>query len=124
MKTILVIEDNAAICENACEILEQEGYRAIFALNGKEGIGLAKQNRPDLILCDIMMPGEDGFEVFDALRKDPETVQIPFIFLTASVEKKEIEAGLGMGAKAFILKPFEDKDFFGTIARCLTADPK
>ena len=124
MKTILVIEDNAAICENACEILEQEGYRAIFALNGKEGIGLAKQNRPDLILCDIMMPGEDGFEVFDALRKDPETVQIPFIFLTASAEKKEIEAGLGMGAKAFILKPFEDKDFFGTIARCLTADPK
>ena len=124
MKTILVIEDNAAICENACEILEQEGYRAIFALNGKEGIGLAKQNRPDLILCDIMMPGEDGFEVFDALGKDPETVQIPFIFLTASAEKKEIEAGLGMGAKAFILKPFEDKDFFGTIARCLTADPK
>lgn len=124
MKTILVIDDNAAICENACEMLEQEGYRAIFAVNGKAGVGLAKQNRPDLILCDIMMPGAGGYEVFDTLRKDPETARIPFIFLTASVGKKEIETGLGMGAKAYILKPFEDKDFFGTIARCLTADPK
>ncbi len=124
MKTILVIDDNATIRENACEMLELQGYRAIFAVDGKAGIGSAKQNRPDLILCDIMMPGADGYEVFNVLRKDPETARIPFIFLTAAVEKKEIEAGLGMGAKGYILKPFEEEVFFDTIARCLTVDSK
>lgn len=121
MKTVLVIEDNAHIRENACEMLELEGYKAIFAVNGKTGIALAKQSKPDIILCDIEMPEADGYEVFNALRQDSATAQIPFIFLTASVEKKEIAMGLSMGAVGYIKKPFESKELFDTIANCLPA---
>lgn len=119
MKTILVIEDNEHIRENACDMLELEGYKAIAAPNGKVGITLAKHSSPDIILCDIMMPEADGYEVLTALKNDGATTHIPFIFLTASVQRNEIEAGLRMGAKGYITKPFEAQDFFDTIARCL-----
>src|SRR5665213_1006561 len=99
MKTVLIIEDNNDIRENACEMLELKGYKVLFAVNGKTGIELAKQEKPDVILCDIMMPEANGYEVFNALKEDSRTTAIPFIFLTASVERKEIEAGFGMGAK-------------------------
>ena len=121
MKTVLVIEDNADIRENACEMLELEGYKVIFAVNGKAGIEFAKQNKPDIILCDILMPEVDGYEVFNELKKDSVTAHIPFIFLTASVERNEIEVGFGMGAKGYIKKPFEAKGFFDTIKRCLNS---
>ena len=119
MKTVLVIEDNADIRENACEMLELEGYQVVSAPNGKVGIALAKQIIPDIILSDIMMPEANGYEVFNALKNDPATAHIPFIFLTASVEKKEIETGFVMGAKGYIRKPFEAKEFFDTVKRCL-----
>lgn len=124
MKTVLVIEDTTEIRENACEMLELEGYKTISASDGKAGIALAKQSKPDIILCDIRMPKADGYEVFTTLKNDAATTHIPFIFLTASVERKEIEAGLGMGAKGYIKKPFEEQDFFDTIARCLVANAK
>jgi len=124
MKTVLVIEDNTDIRENACEMLELEGYKAICAVNGKEGIELAKQTKPDIILCDIMMPEANGYEVFNTLKNYFATSHIPFIFLTASVENKEIEAGLKMGANGYIKKPFEEKDFFDTITSCFTSVSK
>jgi CheY-like chemotaxis protein len=119
MKTILLIEDNTDIRENTCELLELEGYEVIFAANGKTGLALAKEKKPDIILCDIWMPETDGYEVFNGLSSDAETAIIPFIFLTASVEKKEIEAGFAMGAVGYIKKPFESKELFDTIAKCL-----
>jgi len=119
MKTILLIEDNTAIRENTCELLELEGYKVIFASNGKIGIALAKEKKPDIILCDIWMPETDGYEVFNQLNSDTETAHIPFIFLTASVEKNEIEAGYAMGAVGYIKKPFDSKELFDTIAKCL-----
>jgi CheY-like chemotaxis protein len=124
MRTILLIEDNSDIRENTCELLELEGYEVILAANGKNGIALAKEKQPDIILCDIMMPEVDGYEVLNGLRSDVETVNIPFIFLTASVEKKEIEAGFAMGAVGYIKKPFEAKELFDTIVKCLTANSK
>ena len=119
MEKVLIIEDNTDIRENACEMLDLKGYKAISAVNGKEGIDLARKTKPDIILCDIMMPEANGYEVFNALKNDPLTAHIPFIFLTASVEKKEIEAGFGMGAKGYIRKPFEAEEFFETIELCL-----
>jgi CheY-like chemotaxis protein len=119
MKTILLIEDNNFIRENTCELLELGGYNVIFAANGKTGLNMAREQKPDLILCDIMMPEANGYEVFTGLKNDPGTADIPFIFLTASVEKKEVEAGLGMGASGYVRKPFETEDLFEAIENCL-----
>ena len=122
MKIILLIEDNTDIRENTCELLELEGYDVLFAVNGKIGIALAKEKKPDIILCDIMMPEMDGYEVFNGLKDDIETADIPFIFLTASVEKDEIVAGFAMGAVGYIKKPFEAQELFDTIEKCLTEE--
>lgn len=119
MKTILVIEDNKEIRENTIELLEIKGYHAVPAMNGKIGLDLAKAEKPDMILCDIMMPQMDGYQVFAALKEDIETAHIPFVFVTASVERSEVEAGLGMGADGYIRKPFEAKELFDTISNCL-----
>lgn len=119
IKTILLIEDNGDVRENTCELLELEGYKVIFASNGKTGLDLAKEKKPDLILCDIWMPELDGYEVFNGLSSDSETANIPFIFLTASVEKKEIATGFAMGANGYISKPFEAQELFDTVARCI-----
>ncbi|MFD2872942.1 response regulator transcription factor [Mucilaginibacter ximonensis] len=119
MRTILLIEDNNDIRENTCELLELEGYNVIFALNGKTGLTLASQHLPDLILCDIMMPEANGYEVFAGLQAAPATRAIPFIFLTASAEKKEVAAGLEMGASGYIRKPFEPEELFEAIRQSL-----
>lgn len=120
MKTVLLIEDNLDIRENTCELLELSGYKVIFAADGKTGLALAKENKPDIILCDIVMPQANGYEVFTELKNDSGTANIPFIFLTASVEKKDIGIGLSMGARGYIRKPFEPEELFDTIASCLT----
>ncbi len=119
MKTVLVIEDNKEIRENTCELLELKGYDVISAVNGKIGLALAKEKLPDIVLCDIMMPEINGYEVFASLKEDAETANIPFVFVTASVERSEVETGLGMGADGYIRKPFDSKELFETISNCL-----
>ena len=119
MKTVLVIEDNKEIRENTCELLELKGYDVISAVNGKIVLALAKEKLPDIVLCDIMMPEINGYEVFASLKEDAETANIPFVFVTASVERSEVETGLGMGADGYIRKPFDSKELFETISNCL-----
>ncbi|HEX5000873.1 MAG TPA: response regulator [Bacteroidia bacterium] len=119
MKTVLLIEDDAAIRENTCELLELKGFQVISAVNGKEGLALAEENKPDIILCDIMMPEADGYQVFTELKNNNETSSIPFIFLTASVEKKEVEKAFGMGVHGYIRKPFDTDELFNAIENCL-----
>lgn len=119
MKTILVIEDNNDIRENTCELLEMEGYRVISAANGKKGLALAKEKKPDVILCDVIMPDANGYEVCKGLKNNRKTSYIPFVFLSASVQKKDLEIGYSLGAKAYIRKPFEPEELFGVIANCL-----
>ena len=90
MKKILLIEDNSDIRENTSEILSLAGYDVSTAENGKIGVDMAQRIKPDLIICDIMMPELDGYGVLHILNKNPETSAIPFIFLTAKTEKTDI----------------------------------
>lgn len=105
MATILVIEDEQAILGNLLEILDLEGFQAIGARQGIEGIQKAQAHRPDLILCDIKMPCLDGYGVLEALRQDPDTAAIPVIFLSARGDRSDIRRGMNLGADDYLTKP-------------------
>lgn len=115
MKKILVIEDNFDIRENICEILELAGYETSQAANGKLGLDSARENIPDLIICDIMMPEMDGYGVLSALSSEPATGSIPFVFLTAKAEKSDFRKGLSLGADDYITKPFSEEELLNAI---------
>ena len=115
MKKILLIEDNPDVRENTFEILELAGYEVKTAANGKIGVDLAQKERPDLIVCDIMMPELDGYGVLHILSKKSETANIPFIFLTAKTEKADIRKGMNLGADDYLTKPFDDTDLLNAI---------
>jgi CRP/FNR family cyclic AMP-dependent transcriptional regulator len=115
MKTILLIEDNTVIRENMAEILELSDYKVLMAKDGKEGVALAVQHKPDLIVCDIMMPVLDGYGVIHMLQKKAETQNIPFIFLTAKTEREEIRKGMQLGADDYITKPFTETELLTAI---------
>ncbi|HVV56670.1 MAG TPA: response regulator [Mucilaginibacter sp.] len=115
MKTILIIEDNNDIRESTAEILELAGYKVLQADNGKAGVDLAYQHKPELILCDIMMPELDGYGVLYMLNKSTETAAIPFIFLTAKAERIDFRKGMEMGADDYLTKPFDDMELLNAI---------
>jgi CRP-like cAMP-binding protein/AmiR/NasT family two-component response regulator len=115
MKTILVIEDNLEVRENISEILDLAHYNVLTAENGKVGIELAKNNIPDLIICDIMMPELDGYGVIHVLSKIKETASIPFVFLTAKTEKSDMRKGMSLGADDYLTKPFDDVELLDVI---------
>ena len=119
MESILVIEDNQDIRENTCEILEMAGYTTISAANGQEGIHYAIQSRPNIILCDILMPEISGYDVIRILKNDPLTSQIPFVYVTASGEKNEIALAMDMGAVGYVRKPFEVGELINAIHKAL-----
>ncbi len=108
MKTILLIEDNVDVRENTAEILELANYKVLQAENGKLGVEIVQKMKPDLIICDIMMPVLDGYGVIHLLNKSNETASIPFIFLTAKSERLDYRKGMEMGADDYISKPFDD----------------
>jgi len=115
MKKILVIEDEPEMRRNLITILRLERFRPLPAENGRVGVELAKKEKPDLILCDVTMPELDGYGVIAALRADPDTVGIPFIFLTARGEKPEIRAGMNLGADDYLTKPVAKPDLLAAI---------
>lgn len=115
MKKLLLIEDDVTVRENTAELLELANYDVLTASNGKLGIEKAKQINPDIIICDIMMPEIDGYGVLEALSKDRETVNIPFIFLSAKTEHKDIRKGMDLGADDYLTKPFEEEELLSAI---------
>lgn len=115
MKTILVIEDEAQTRDIFCQCLLFEGFRAIAAASGEMGVQLAKQHRPDLIVCDIMMPDLDGYEVLYLLRQEHAMAAIPFIFLTAKVTMADLRQGMGLGADDYLTKPCTLEQFLAAI---------
>ena len=114
-KSILIIEDNDDIRENVVEILELANFNVYQAVNGKIGVDIANRKKPDLILCDIMMPELDGYGVLYMLNKNPKTAHIPFIFLTARTEKLDLRKGMSMGADDYLTKPFDDMELLNAI---------
>ena len=105
MTRILIIEDEPAMRANLEDILELEGFAPLLAANGREGIRQARQEQPDLILCDILMPDMGGYEVLEALREDESTMRIPFVFLTAKGERGDVRQGMELGADDYLIKP-------------------
>ena len=119
MATLLVIEDEAPLRANIVRLLTAEGYRVIAAADGDEGIRRAREDRPDLVICDILMPLVDGYGVLATLRSQPETAAIPFIFLTASADKEDLARGLQSGASDYVTKPFKIADLLAAVRRRL-----
>jgi len=115
MTSILVIDDNKDLRENAAEILELAGYKTFTAENGKKGVETALKEKPDVIVCDIMMPELDGYGVLHLLRKNPGVENIPFIFLTAKTERSDFRKGMEMGADDYLTKPFEGIELLNAI---------
>lgn len=118
-KKILVIEDTDTVRNNIATILELEGYTVVQAANGEEGIEKAFTERPDLIICDILMPKKDGLEVLETIRKTEELKTIPFVFLTARAERSDIRSGMSKGADDYLTKPFEVDELLTTVQRQL-----
>ncbi len=110
MTTILAIEDETAIRENIQEILELEGFDVLTAENGKIGVQLAQKYHPDLIICDVMMPELDGYDVLVTLRQNPNTIEIPFIFLSAKATTADFRKGMSLGADDYLTKPFTPRE--------------
>lgn len=115
MKHLLLIEDNDEIRENTAEILELGGYKVSTAGNGKLGVEKAMADKPDLIICDVMMPVLDGYGVLHLLNKNPDLKTIPFIFLTAKAERSDFRKGMEMGADDYVTKPFTDIELLTAI---------
>ncbi len=115
MKKILIIDDSDEIRENTAEILELANFHVLTASNGKKGIELAIREKPDLIICDIMMPELDGYGVLHLLHQNAEIRNTPFIFLTAKSERNELRKGMELGADDYITKPFEETELLHAI---------
>ena len=115
MSKILLIEDNNEMRENTSEILALAKYKVITAENGRVGVDKAKKEKPDLIICDIMMPDLDGYEVLEMLSMQTETAGIPFIFLSAKAEKTDMRKGMNLGADDYLTKPFDETELVSAV---------
>jgi DNA-binding NarL/FixJ family response regulator len=110
MKKILVIEDEPEMRRNIATLLRFHEYEPIEAENGRKGVELARREKPDLILCDVMMPELDGYGVIKALQQDAGLALIPFIFLTAKGDKDHLRSGMNLGADDYLTKPVANSD--------------
>lgn len=114
-KTVLVIEDEKDIRDSICEILKFEGYQVLSADNGAAGVEVMIRNRPDMILCDIMMPDLNGFEVLQKMKEIFPVSEIPFIFITALSERKDFRTAMNLGADDFLTKPFSVEELLNAV---------
>lgn len=115
MTKILVVEDETVLRHNIVSVLEFEGYETLEAENGVRGIELVFDEAPDLIVCDIMMPEMDGFEMLAAVRSHPNVQATPFLFLTARAEREVMRQGMDLGANDYIAKPFAHAELLSAI---------
>ena len=120
MKKIVVIEDQPQMRRNICLILTMEGYEIQSAADGGSGLDLIQQHHPDLVICDVRMPGIGGHEVLQRLRADPATATLPFVFLTANGEREDIRGGMNLGADDYLTKPVTREDLLATVSSRLT----
>jgi DNA-binding NarL/FixJ family response regulator len=112
---ILVIEDEKILRENIAEIISHYDFHAITASSGEEGVKMAAQFAPDIIICDIMLPGIDGYEVLNNVKQLPGLISTAFIFLTAKSTRTDIRTGMDMGADDYLTKPFTREELINSI---------
>ena len=115
MPTILLIEDHLIIRENTAQLLELAGYTMLLAENGELGVQLALTTRPDLVICDIMMPVLDGYGVLQIFNQNPQLTGVPFIFLTAKTERTDQRRGMALGADDYLTKPFVKAELLSAV---------
>ena len=115
MYSILIIEDDPAYCSMMELILQMEGFDVHTASDGQSGLALLRAKRPDLILCDIMMPEMDGHSVLETLKGDDRLVDIPFIFVTALGERENVRGGMSAGADDYLPKPFSADELLAAV---------
>ncbi len=113
---VVVIEDEPEMRRNIVRLLRLEGYDPAEASTGEAGLSLVRERRPDLVICDVMMPGIDGHEVLRAVRADPQLKSVPLIFLTARADKTDLRGGMNLGADDYITKPFSNEDLLAAVA--------
>lgn len=114
--TILIIEDNVSVRENTAELLSLAGYNTLTAENGKNGLELAIKNKPDIIICDIVMPELDGYGVLRAIENIPEIAATPLIYITAKTEKEDFRFAMDLGADDYLIKPFSGDSLLKVVA--------
>ena len=115
MKTILLIEDDKIIRDNTAELLEMAGFAVLTAENGQLGVAHALATKPDLVVCDIMMPVLDGYGVLQVFNQNAQLAGVPFIFLTAKTERLDLRRGMALGADDYLTKPFDKAELLSAI---------
>lgn len=118
-KNVLLVEDNDDIRESAAELLVLEGFEITAADSGEKALEMVKTHKPDLIICDIIMSGMDGYQFFTSLQQNEKTKNIPFIFSTAKSEKVDREKATSLGVEYYLIKPFDEDSLMNTIKKCL-----
>ena len=121
MHRLLVVENDPTILANLARFLRLEGFEVIIARNGAEGLHAVNQQRPDLVLSDLLMPEMDGETLLAALRADAATARLPVIFLTASADRAERDAKLQLGASDYLVKPLDLQELLAAVRRHLPA---
>jgi len=116
-KVILLIEDNTAIRESAAELLCMDGFEVLEAVSGETALPIIESQPPDLIICDIVMCGMDGYDVYKYLKRRRKN--IPFIFSTAKSEKSDRQKAHDLGVTHYLIKPFEETELLQCIENCL-----
>lgn len=118
-KRILIVEDNPSVNRLVCYTLEREGYQVLSASNGVEGLRIAREEKPDLLVLDVMLPGLDGFEVCHRLRADPQTAWLPILMFSAKAHAADISTGLRLGANDYLTKPADPSEIVKRVANLL-----
>jgi len=118
-KKILVIEDEKDQLENICFVLEQAGFETIAANDGVKGLEMAKATKPDLVICDLNLPGLTGYEVIEKIREDPEISEVPIIILSVFPQPENLDIGLRLKVQEYIVKPFNFNDLLARVKQCL-----
>ena len=120
-KTILAVDDERSIVRLVQVNLERQGYNVVTAFDGKQALERIAEHRPDLVICDVMMPYMDGFEVLTAIRKDPATRELPVIMLTAKAMDNDVFTGYQRGADCYLTKPFSPLELISFVKRIFSA---
>lgn len=123
-RTILIVEDNNIIRDQIVAILEMSGYTAMAAANGSDGLRLACQSRPALIISDVMMPELNGLDMLRNIRQNPELDHTPIVLLSGLIATEDIRKGLELGASDYLIKPFRITDLLQVVGHHLQSSPR